>query len=254
MRGPGRPAASAAARQRRRDVRRDRARPALTHRCALHSTAREFEHPRSERGQQNGRAGGGDVELPVGRHLVTVDVGLLAGEQGLQTIDEVAGECQRPIPGQAHARLHRLLRRRADAEGEPTVERALCRTGQLRQADGMSSVQGDHRRAHLRESGGLVSGTCQRDDGINGVGMGDPQAVEPSRHCEARDLANLLDRRQRDATSETPTHPETVTGHPAMIARAARCRQVTAVRRTRGSSHAYSSSISMFSTTQNAAV
>ena len=44
-------------------------------RRALDLTAGELEHPRPERGEQDGRVRGGDVQLGVRRDLLALDIG-----------------------------------------------------------------------------------------------------------------------------------------------------------------------------------
>ena len=108
----------------------------------------------------------------------------------------------------------RLPRRGADAEREAAAQRALRRPGELRQADRVPAVERHDRRADLGEALRVGGGSRQRDDRVDGVGVGDPQAVEAGGDGVARDLAHLVDGRQGDPAGEAPAHAEAVARAP----------------------------------------
>ena len=72
---------------------------------------------------------------------------------------------------------------------------------------------GHHGGAELGHAGGHVAAAGEGDDGVDGRGVGDPQAVEARRFRESGRLAGLVNTVERCAAGEAPAYAQSIGWH-----------------------------------------
>ena len=118
---------------------------------ARRQLARDAQHHRRERGEEDRRRGDvGDVERVVHAVVVVLDVDRArAGERGVQHLEVVAHEARGPLVRQAEHVGDDPVVRRTEAEREAAFAHRLVRQRLLRHRDRVAGLDRHHRGAEL---------------------------------------------------------------------------------------------------------